>query len=483
MSDLQSRTIKGMVWKIIESFGLQSVHFMVTIVLARLLLPEQFGLIGMLALFMALAQSLLDSGFGSALIRKKDASHLDTCSIFYLNLILGILLTALLYGAAPWIARFYNEPLLTSLTRFLSLNILINAFGLVPSAMLTKRMEFKALLMVNMISVIISGAVGMGMALNGMGVWSLAVQSVLNTLLRASLLWLASRWRPSLIFSRIALATMFSFGSRLLLSGLMETFFQNIYNPLIGKVYSATDLGYFTRAQNLHNISIQPEVSALWYVMLPALSPLQDDQARLKQAVQKAMTTAVFFHFPLMIGLIASAPSIIPLLLTDRWAPSIPYFQLFCVAGFLYPMHVLNLIILQVIGRSDLFLRLEVLKKLLIIIGIAVTYRWGITAMLWGQVATSALAYLLNSYYSRHFIGYSTIQQIRDTAPFLFISLMMGAGMYFSFSAVEPALPKLMAQTFIGLSVYFVLIYIFRRLMLFQVLNLARRMVQPATAG
>ena len=364
------------------------------------------------------------------MIQKKDASHLDTCSVFYFNLVVGILMTALLYGAAPLISQFYGEPLLTPLTRFLSLNILINAFGLVPSTILTKRIDFKALFKVSLVSMVISGIVGVGLAVKGVGVWSLAVQSVLATLIRAMLLWQASHWRPSLIFSRVSLASLFSFGSRMMLSGLLDTFFLNIYQPLIGKLYSAADVGYYVRAQTLQAAAVQPTGSTLGRVMFPALSPIQDDAARLKRAVRKILTTTLFFQFPLMIGLIVVAGTLITLLLTDRWAPSIKYFQLFCIAGLFYPLHVINLTVLQVIGRSDLFFRLEVVKKALVLLAIAITYRWGITAMLWGQVATAAVAYLLNSYYTNRFIGYSTAQQIRDGLPFLLMSILMGAAWF-----------------------------------------------------
>jgi O-antigen/teichoic acid export membrane protein len=466
-----------MLWSLAENFSLQAVQFIVSIVLARLLLPEQFGLIGMLTLFIALAQSILDSGFGTALIQKKDTNRLDTCSVFYFNLSVGILLTCLLFACAPLIASFYGEPILTPLTRLLSLGIFINGFSLVPTAVLTKQMEFKALLKVNLSSVIISGSVGVGLALKGLGVWSIAVQSVVNTLTRAVLLWSVSHWRPSLIFSLNSLKSMFPFGSRMMLTGLINTFFQNIYLPLIGKVYSVVDVGYYARAQTLQDAAIQPAGWALGRVMFPALSQLQGESARLRDAVKRAIAIAVFFHFPLMIGLIVVAETLIPLLLTERWAPSIQYFRLLCVVGLLFPLQVINLIILPALGKSNLFLRLEIIKKLMITVVIFLTYRSGILALLYGQVAMSFVIYFLNGYYSKRFIDYSTLQQIRDIYPLLVMSLLMGASMYLVGMRINPLLPKLLAQFVVGSAFYLGLNFLFSRTVLSDVFNLLRRSI------
>lgn len=468
-----------MLWSLAENFGLQAMQLVISIVLARLLLPEQFGLMGMLALFTALAQSLLDSGFGSALIQKKDAGQLDACSVFYFNLLIGAVLTLLLCAAAPLIGGFYGAPILVPLTRFLALNIIANAFALVPSVILQKRMDFKALLKVTLFSVLISGTVGVGMALKGLGVWSLAMQSVLNTLIRAVLLMLISRWRPTPVFSVASLKSMFSFGSRMMLSGLLDTFFQNIYQPLIGKVYSAADVGYYGRAQTLQAAAIQPSGMALGRVMFPALAPIQDNRARLKHAVRKIISTAAFFHFPLMTGLFVVAGPLITLLLTDRWALSTRYFQLFCVVGLLYPLHVINLTILQATGRSDLFFRLEVIKKLLTVANLAIAFRWGITALLCGQVVVSIAAYFLNSHYSRRLIGYSTAQQFRDLWPFLLMSGLMAGAMHLVGAAIGPALPRLLAQTLAGAGLYLGLAYICRRSTLADVVQLARHAILP----
>lgn len=454
LSDLSLKATRGVLWSLAENLGLQGMQFVVSILLARLLLPEQFGLIGMLTLFMGLAQSLLDSGFGSALIQKKDADQVDYCSVFYFNLVIGVLLTGLLWLAAPHIAVFYEQPLLTPLTRFLSLNILISAFRLVPFVMLSKRLQFKAMFQISLASVAVSGGVGVTMAFMGFGVWSLVVQSVMEAAVRMILVWIASRWQPGMVFSGNSLRAMFSFGSRMLLSGLLDTFFTNIYQVFIGKVYSPADLGYYVRAQSLQAVAVQPTGMALGRVIFPALAPIQDDRPRLKQAFKKIMTTAVFFHFPLMIGLIVVARPLITLLLTDRWSFSIPYFQLFCLVGLMWPLHVLNLNILTITGRSDTFLRLEIAKKALVVLALVITFRLGIVALLYGQIAVSIAGYLLNSYYCGKIINYSTPQQIRDFASPLLVSIGMGFAMFLVGEMVALEFQRLLLQFCIGVLTY-----------------------------
>lgn len=455
---LKQITINGMLWSISERFSLQGVQLVVSIILARLLEPAQFGLIGMLAIFMALAQSILDSGFGSALIQKKDAHHLDNCSIFYFNIFIGVILTVLLIVSAPAIASFFDQPILIPLTRFLSLNIFINGFALVQSTILTKQMNFKAQLKINLVSVILSGLIGITLAYLGWGVWSLGIQSVLNTLFRTILYWISSSWKPSLIFSFTALGTMFTFGSKLLLSALLDTFFQNIYQVFIGKMFSVSELGFYTRAKTMEQTAVTATSSSLGRVLFPAMSPLQDDNKRLKQAYKKTIGVSLFFHFPLMFGLIGIADPLIRFLMTDKWAPSIPFFQLLCIVGLFYPLHVLNLNILMVKGRSDLFFRLEVIKKVFIVLAIFFSYRWGVIGLIYGQIGTSIISYFLNSYYSKQLVNYSMIEQIRDFSPSLITAGIMGL-ILLGIKTLIPfsLLPQIVLLTFFGIIVYIIL--------------------------
>lgn len=429
-SNLRHTTMRALLWSFFESIGLQAVRFVIGIILARLLLPEQFGLIAMLMIFMAVAQSFLDSGFGSALIQKTNSSQLDICSIFYFNILVGIVAAGLLCLIAPWIAGFYKQPILTPLTQALSLTILINSFGLIQGVILTKQIDFKTQTKVSLIAALLSGTIGVIMAMKGYGVWSLVIQQISSSIFRTVCLWFLSPWRPELIFSFKSLREMFGFGSRLLASGLLNQIFDNIYYLVIGKLFSPIALGFFSRAQTIQAMPSNTIATMVGRVTFPVFSTIQDDPDRLKKGFQKALTTMVLVNFPMMIGLAIVARPLVLILLTDKWTGCIHYLQLLCFAGLLFPLHVINLNLLQALGRSDLFLRLEIIKKVLIVISIAITWRWGISAMIIGMIVTSLIAYYLNSYYTGILIGYSIIAQLRDMIPYLITSILMGIAVY-----------------------------------------------------
>jgi len=455
MDNLKQKTINALIWRGMESFGQQGITFIIQIVLARLLLPEQFGLIAMLTIFIALAQAFIDSGFGQALIQKKDATHVDECSIFYFNILVSFLAAGLLCLAAPWIADFYDQPLLTPLIRVLSLNLIINAFGLVHTTLLTKHIDFKTQMKVRMIATFLSGTIGVTMAFKGFGVWSLVAQYLGSSLFHTVLLWFFNTWRPSLVFSSKAMRIMFGFGSRLLVSGLIGTCFQNIYLVIIGKLFSPATLGFYSRAKKIQQLPSASIATTISRVSFPVFSTIQGNPARLKRGMRKALTTMGFMNFPPMIGLAVVGKPLVLVLLTEKWAPCIPYLQLLCVVGLFWPLHVINLNVLKAQGRSDLFLRLEVLKKILVVISIAVTYRWGIMAMIYGQIVVSFLSYFLNSYYTGRLINYPFKEQIRDLLPYLGITMVMAIGVYsVQWFPFPNNLTLLACQVFVGISIY-----------------------------
>ncbi|MDL1963290.1 MAG: lipopolysaccharide biosynthesis protein [Deltaproteobacteria bacterium] len=464
MSDgLKNKTLHALFWSFFERIGQQGIQFVISIILARLLFPEEFGLIAMLTIFMAIAQSFINSGFGQALIQKQNATHIDECSIFYFNIFVGFFAAGLLYLAAPWIAGFYNQPLLVPLTCALSLNLIINAFGLVQITLLTKHIDFKTQLKVSVIATVISGTIGVTMALNGFGVWSLVAQSLSGNLFRTALLWIFNTWRPSLVFSFVSLRGMFAFGSKLLCAKLIATIFNNIYLIVIGKIFSAADLGFYSRAKGLQQLPVNNISGIISRVTFPVFSSVQDDKPRLKRGVRKALLTLAMVNFPLMIGLAVVAKPLVIVLLTEKWAPCIPYLQLLCVVGMLYPVHLINLNVLTAQGRSDLFFRLEILKKILIVIAIAVTYRWGIIAMIYGQIVTSCLGYFLNAYYTGKMLNYPISEQIQDLIPSLTLAILMGLGVYaLKYVYIANQLALLSAQIMTGIVLYAVLCYIFR---------------------
>jgi O-antigen/teichoic acid export membrane protein len=455
---LKSRTVLALKWSLVQELAGGVVQFVLGIVLARLLLPQHYGLIGMLGLFLAVAQVFLDSGLGAALIQKKQLTETDTCSIFYFNLVVGLVVAVLLCLAAPWIAVFYGQPLLVPLTRVLSLSFVINAFSLVQTALLMKLIDFKTLTKVNLVSSVCSGCIGVVMAFRGWGVWSLAAQQVSNSAIRTALLWVFNSWRPSWLFSFGALRGLFAFSSPLLISALINEMFANIYLVVIGKTFSAADLGFYTRAQGLTQICSETLGRVANRVTYPVFSSVQTDRARLKRGLQRSMTSISFIHFPMMIGLAVTAKPLVLLLLTEKWERCIPYVQLLCLVGLLFPCHLLNLNVLTAVGRSGLFLRLEIIKKALVLVNIALTWRWGIEAMIWGQVVLSVIAYYLNTFYLGRLIDYSMREQMRDLFPYFAAAAVMGFAVYAVGVMVSAGnLGQLLVRVPVGMATYVLL--------------------------
>ena len=454
--DIKTKAAHGVLWSFVERFGQQGIQFIISIILARLLTPKEFGLIGMLIIFTAIAQAFLDSGFGSALIQKKDATHVDECSIFYFNIIVGFATVALLYLISPLIAAFYGEPQLVSLTRFLSLNLIINSFALIQITLLKKKVDFKSQLKVGITATIISGGIGILLALYGFGVWSLAIQLVSSSILKVMLLWRLGNWRPALQFSYDSLKSMFTFGSRMLFSGLLDQIFMNIYLVVIGKLFTVGDLGYYVRAQSWQQLTTRNITSVVTRVAFPVFSSIQDDNARLKRGMKKALSFLAFVNFPLMIGILVTARPIVLLLLTEKWAASIPYLQLLCLVGLMYPAHSINLNLLMAKGRSDLFFRLELIKKTFIIISILVTYRWGIQAMIWGQIAVSMIGLYINTFFTARMIDYPIMEQLRDITPYLFATVLMGTIVYsLKYVPFGSTFSLFLMQCIVGIVVYY----------------------------
>ncbi len=477
MDNLKNKTFSALAWNLAQRMGLRLIQFMPTIILARLLTPAEFGLIGMLTLFIALAATFLDSGFSLALIQKKNASYLDECSMFYFNILVGAVLTLALFLAAPLIAAFYHQPTLTGLTRVLSFGILISAFDIIQTTRLTRALDFKTQFKTTILGSLASGALGIVAAYLGLGVWSLAIQSIADDLISTGTLWIVCDWRPALLLSLNSLKGMFGFGSRMLLTNLVGTFFDNIYGVIIGKVFSANELGYYIRGDSLRTIAINTTSDAFGNILFPALATIQDDSERLKRAYKKSLQMSAFVHFPLMAGLIVVAKPLIFLLLSAKWQETVPLFQLMCCAGLLYPLQIVNLDILKVKGRSDLFLRLTLIKRSLTVIAIFITFPWGINMLLVGQIVLAVIAYFLNSFYSEKLIGYSMIAQVQDVLQSLAFCLLMGGGMWLVGHFLSAGdFITLLVQGMVGLILYFLLNLLARTDPLLEVFALGNRL-------
>lgn len=453
--DLKKKAIRGIKWTFVEVIGLRGVQFVVGIVLARLLMPEQFGLIGMLMIFMALAQVFLDSGFGAALIQKQDITQKDICSIFYFNILVGIVATVCLCGIAPLVANFYNQPILKSLLRLMSVVLVINSFGLVQNVLLRKSLDFKTQTQVSLAASLLSGIIGVAMAYRGFGVWSLVAQQLSAAVIRTSLLWVFTSWRPIWVFSLQSLQSMFGFGSKVLCASLLNTIFDNIYYLVIGKMFSPTALGYYTRADNLQQLPSNTLAAMVSRVTFPVFSMIPDDLDRIKRGMTKALTLLSLVNFPLMIGLAVVARPLVIVLLTDKWQPCVSYLQLLCMVGLIFPLHLINLNILQAMGRSDMFLRLEVIKKIMVALAIIITWHFGIMAMITGQVAVSFAGYYLTMYYNKKLLRYSIWGQIKDLFPYLINAMLMGLVIYMmNYIQFQNILVSLLIEVFVGFVVY-----------------------------
>ena len=463
MSDLGKKTISGVLWSGIERLLVQGLQFILGIVLARLLLPSDYGLIGMLTIFFSISLAIVDSGFSQALIQRKIVTQTDYSTVFYFNLLTSLCIYAGLYFASPYIAAFFEEPRLTLITRVISLSILFNALSIIQIAKLTKALDFKSQTKCSVIAIVVSGILGIYLAFLGYGVWALVIQMVLKSILNLLLLIVFAWWWPSLVFSKKSLKSLFSFGSKLLASGLLNAVFNNLYYVVIGKFFSTKELGLYTRANQFQLLPSETLAVILQRVTLPVLSGIQDDKERLVHYYRKFIRFTALVTFPLMLGLAVLATPLISVVLTDTWIESVPYLRLLALVGLLYPIHALNLNLLKVLGRTDLFLRLEIYKKIAIVITLLATFRYGMLALIAGQVLLSFLFLYINTYYTGKLVGYGLSQQLKDIYPYLFFAIFMG-GLVLLFESIflSPHYTLLLG-TLIGVVVYSVLIFSFKR--------------------
>lgn len=459
---LKNKTLKGTIWGTIERFSVQGIQFLVMIIMARILTPEDYGLIGMLAIFIAISQSLIDSGFSQALIRKQDRSEIDNSTIFYFNIVVGLILYFILFLSAPLIAEFYNEPILTPLTRVISLSIIINSLVVVQRALLTVKIDFKTQAKATLTGALVSGVVGITMAYTGFGVWSIVAQQLTNFTIIMLLLWFYSNWRPKWIYSWNSFNELFSFGSKLALSGIIDTIYRNIYLIVIGKVFKASDLGFYTRAHQFADFPSANVSGIIQRVSFPVLCSIQNDDERLKIVYRRFLRISAFIIFPLMMGLAGVAKPFVILVLKEQWAFTGELLQIICFAMMWYPVHAINLNLLQVKGRSDLFLKLEIYKKFVGVIIIASTVPFGLKAMCYGSILTSIISLIINTHYTGKLLGLGFFKQMSDLIPGILYSFSTFILVFFTVNLIRNPLVAFICGTTIGL-VYFFFITIITR--------------------
>jgi teichuronic acid exporter len=427
---LKEKTIKGLVWSFTDTISRQGITFILGIILARLLDPREFGLIAMTSIFFAISQMFISSGFGDALVRKKECSQADYSTAFYYNLFAGLVFFLILYFSAGAISDYFNEPKLKQIIRILSVGLVVSAFTQTQLTILTRRVDFKLQTKISVISGVISGVAGIIMAFLGYGVWSLVAKMLLGSIITSLLLWFLNTWRPSLEFNMKSFREMFSFGYKLLFVYLIDTVYKNVYYFIIGKFFSATDLGFYSRADQFSIFPVQNLTIAVQRVSYPVLSTVQDDNARLKEGYRKIIFPTMFISFFMMMGLAAVTKPLILLLLGDKWSPVIVYLQLLCLGTMLFPLGALNLNILNVKGRSDLALKIELIKKAFAIPVIITGIFWGINYMIIGIIINSLIAYYINIFFSGRLINYSVKEQVTDILPTFLLSLLTSGIVY-----------------------------------------------------
>lgn len=429
---LKQKTISGVAWSFAEAILIKGLSFVAMLLLARWLGPTDFGLIGMIAVFIAIGRSLVDSGMSLSIIRTTDADDSDFSTVFFMNMAMSFLVYAILFFAAPYIAIFYEQEILVEIIRVYCLSFIISAFSAVQLAILTKEMKFKRLVLLTAPSTIAGVVVGLTLGYYDYGVWSIVAMLLTTQVVLSILLWINASWKPSLNYSKKKFFYHYKFGYKIMLSGLLDTIFNNSYNVIIGKYFPVETLGFYERAKRFNDYPSVTITGIVRKVTYPMLAQLQNDVPRLSVIYRKMIKVAFFIVAPFMLGGAAIAKPLFELVLGASWLPAVPFFQVLSLAAILYPIHAFNVNILQVFGRSDWFLKLEVIKKILMAISIFVGFQFGIMGLIWSSVFSSVISLLINTHYSSRLIDYSTKNQLLDMLPILLSAGLIFFVMYFS---------------------------------------------------
>lgn len=461
MENLQQKTFSGVMWGFLEKFSVQIVTFVVGVILARLLSPSDYGLIAITTVFIAISGTIVDSGFSAALIRKKDRTDLDYSTVFDINVVLSVVMCAILCISSVWIADFYHEPILIKIVSLNGLFLFLGSFISVQNTRLVAEMKFKTISVVNMVNSFFGGGISIAMAFSGFGVWSLVYPAFFRIISGAILYWHYQHWFPGIHFSKNSAKEMFSFGSKLLLSTIINTIYINIYPIVIGKKYNSADLGFYSKSSAFANLPSTTITSVLGGVAYPVLSNIQDDDERLSSVYRRILRLSAYLVFPIMMGMAALARPLIIALITIKWEQSIIYLQILCFAFMLYPIHALNLNLLQVKGRSDLFLRLEVLKKILGVSILIITIPMGLTWMCAGSVLSSYLCLYINTYYTGKLINVGFLKQMHDLLPSMLFSFSMGALIFIVIPFFHSIYMQLLIGFLVGILYYYLISLIF----------------------
>lgn len=449
-----TKTLSNFMWRFFERCGAQLVSFIVSIILGRLLAPDFYGTIALVTVFTSIMQVFVDSGMGNALIQKKNADDLDFSSVFYFNIVMCVFLYLCMFFAAPLIAHFYNDMELVPIIRVLSLTLVVSGVKNVQQAYVSRNLLFKKFFYVTLGGSITAAIVGITMAYAGYGVWALVAQQLVNVTMSTIILWFTVKWRPQLAFSFSRLKSLFSFGWKLLVSALIDTVYNDIRQLIIGKLYSESDLAYYNRGRQFPNLVVTNINTSIDSVLLPTMSKEQDDPARIKSMTRRAIRTSTYIMAPMMIGLAVCAEPLIRLLLTEKWLGCVLFLRIFCTTYLFYPIHTSNLNAIKAMGRSDLFLKMEIVKKIVGLILVVSTMFISVEAMAYSLLINTLCSTIINSFPNKKLLQYSWFEQMKDILPNIGLALLMGVPVLLMQYLPLPTIVVLILQVIAGAVIY-----------------------------
>lgn len=458
----KNKVISSLFWKFFERVGTKIVSLIVSIILARILAPSDYGLISLITIFITISNVFIESGFGTALIQKKDADELDFSTVFYFNVLVSILLYVILFLLAPVIAQFYNNIILIPIIRVLGFSLIISGLKSVQNAYISKNMLFKKLSVSTILGTFLSAVIGIYMAYHEYGVWALVAQQLSSVFVTTLLLWFIVKWRPIRRFSLERLKRLFDFGWKLLCSSILEKVYNELYGLVIGKIYDVESLAFYNKGQQFPALIAENVDGTISSVSLPTLSSYQDNKDKMKNMLRKAITTSSFILFPMMMGLAVVATPVISIVLTDKWLPAVPVLQLLCISYSFMPIHTANLQAINALGRSDIFLKLEIIKKIFGIIILIISIPFGIYAMAVAQIVTAAISSFINAYPNKKLLNYSYKEQCKDIIPAFLITIIMVVVIYPMKFFIKRNFILLVVQIVSGIVVYIILSKVFK---------------------
>lgn len=462
MENIRGKVFSGFIWRFMERIGAQGVGFVVSLFLARLLTPEDYGQVALVTVFITILNTFALSGIGTSLIQKKEPDELDYSTVFHFNIIFSTLIYGILFLCSPLIGKFYNDPSLVLLVRVLGISIIISGANNVQRSYVSKTMQFRRFFFSTIIGTLVSGVVGVSMAYKGMGTWAIVGQQLTNQIMDTVILWFTVGWRPKKLFSLSRLKVLYSFGWKLLVSSLIDTVYTNLYSLVIGKFYDANTLGLYNKGVQFPNLIVSNINGPIQSVLLPAMSYEQDNRKRVKEMTRRSIVTSSFLIFPMMIGMAAIAKPMIILLLTEKWVACVPFVQISCITLAFYPIHTANLQAINAMGRSDVFLRLEIIKKIIGLGLLIAAIPFGVYVMVWFKALSSLISTFINAYPNRKLLGYSYLEQIKDLSPSILSSSMMGILVWSVDLLNLNTLVTILLQIILGTAVYFGIAKVFK---------------------